>query len=48
MVDVDSFKWEALAAKAAAHARWVYRREARVLRRFEADATRCGARRRWS
>jgi polysaccharide biosynthesis protein PslH len=39
MVDVDSFKWEALAREAAGPRRWVYRREARVLRRFEIEAT---------
>jgi sugar transferase (PEP-CTERM/EpsH1 system associated) len=40
MVDVDSFKWEALAAVSPGPRRWLYRREARVLRRFEAEATR--------
>lgn len=40
MVDVDSFKWEALAREGQGPRRWLYRREARVLRRFEAEATR--------
>ena len=40
MVDVDSFKWEALAAHVRGPRRWLYRREARLLRRFEADVTR--------
>jgi sugar transferase (PEP-CTERM/EpsH1 system associated) len=40
MVDVDSFKWEALAASGRGPRSWIYRREARVLRRFEIDATR--------
>ncbi len=40
MVDVDSFKWEALAASGWGPRAWIYRREARVLRRFEIDATR--------
>jgi sugar transferase (PEP-CTERM/EpsH1 system associated) len=40
MVDVDSFKWEAMARDRRGPLQWVYRREARVLRRFEADATR--------
>lgn len=40
MVDVDSAKWAALAETAPAPLSWVYRREARVLRRFEAIATR--------
>jgi sugar transferase (PEP-CTERM/EpsH1 system associated) len=39
MVDVDSEKWKALAAVSSAPLSWVYRREARVLRQFEADAT---------
>jgi sugar transferase (PEP-CTERM/EpsH1 system associated) len=38
MVDVDSFKWETLAEHAALPARYVYGREARLLRRFEATA----------
>jgi glycosyltransferase involved in cell wall biosynthesis len=40
MVDVDSFKWETLAAQVGGLRRWLYRREARLLRRFEAEATR--------
>jgi polysaccharide biosynthesis protein PslH len=40
MVDVDSYKWEALAREVTGPRRWVYHREARVLRRFEAEATR--------
>ena len=40
MVDVDSFKWEALADTGWGPRTWIYRREARVLRRFEAEATR--------
>jgi polysaccharide biosynthesis protein PslH len=40
MVDVDSFKWEALGREGQGPRRWLYRREARVLRRFEAEATR--------
>ena len=40
MVDVDSFKWEALAREGRGPLRWVHRREARLLRRFEAAATR--------
>ncbi len=40
MVDVDSFKWEALASRASAPRGWVYRREARTLRQFEVKATR--------
>ena len=40
MVDVDSFKWEELAAKSRGPRRWVYRREARLLRRFESEAAR--------
>jgi sugar transferase (PEP-CTERM/EpsH1 system associated) len=40
MVDVDSFKWEALAEHVRGVRRWLYRREARLLRRFEAEATR--------
>jgi sugar transferase (PEP-CTERM/EpsH1 system associated) len=40
MVDVDSFKWEGLAEASPGPRAWLYRREARVLRRFEANATR--------
>ncbi len=40
MVDVDSFKWEALGREGRGPRSWIYRREARVLRRFEAAATR--------
>jgi sugar transferase (PEP-CTERM/EpsH1 system associated) len=40
MVDVDSFKWEALGREAWGPRSWIHRREARVLRRFEAAATR--------
>jgi sugar transferase (PEP-CTERM/EpsH1 system associated) len=40
MVDVDSAKWSALADSAAVPLAWVYAREARVLRRFEAAAAR--------
>jgi sugar transferase (PEP-CTERM/EpsH1 system associated) len=39
MVDVDSVKWEQLAAGARGLRRWIYRREARTLRAFEAEAT---------
>jgi sugar transferase (PEP-CTERM/EpsH1 system associated) len=38
MVDVDSLKWEALAKSASMPMAWLYRREARVLRRFEVYA----------
>jgi sugar transferase (PEP-CTERM/EpsH1 system associated) len=38
MVDVDSAKWSALADVTRGPLRWVYRREARVLRAFEAYA----------
>ena len=38
MVDVDSAKWSALAVTAALPLSWIYRREATVLRRFEAMA----------
>lgn len=38
MVDVDSAKWAALAESAAAPLSWIYRREATVLRRYEAMA----------
>ena len=41
MVDVDSFKWESLGRGAWSPRRWVYRREARTLGRFESKA--CGA-----
>jgi glycosyltransferase involved in cell wall biosynthesis len=40
MVDVDSEKWAALARTARPPLRWVYAREARLLARFEAAATR--------
>jgi sugar transferase (PEP-CTERM/EpsH1 system associated) len=40
MVDVDSFKWESLATHVRGVRRWLYRREARVLRHFETRATR--------
>lgn len=39
MVDVDSAKWTALAEVSSGPMGWVYRREARVLRQFEAYAT---------
>jgi sugar transferase (PEP-CTERM/EpsH1 system associated) len=35
MIDVDSEKWAALADTAGMPMRWIYRREARLLRRFE-------------
>ena len=38
MVDVDSAKWSTLGATAPLPRRWVYRREARCLARFEASA----------
>ena len=38
MVDVDSGKWEQLAKLSQPPLRWIYRREARTLRRFEASA----------
>jgi sugar transferase (PEP-CTERM/EpsH1 system associated) len=38
MVDVDSAKWAALAATLSGPRRWVFAREARVLRRFEGAA----------
>lgn len=38
MVDVDSVKWEQLASVSRGLFRWVYRREARTLRAFEATA----------
>jgi sugar transferase (PEP-CTERM/EpsH1 system associated) len=40
MVDVDSQKWSTLAARTAGPRRWIFNREARVLGRFEAVATR--------
>lgn len=40
MVDVDSFKWDALARQGRGVWRWMYAREGRLLRRFEAAATR--------
>src|SRR5262249_53272267 len=40
MVDVDSAKWQALAAATSGPRSWVYAREARLLRRFEAAAAR--------
>jgi sugar transferase (PEP-CTERM/EpsH1 system associated) len=40
MVDVDSLKWKALASRSAPPMRWIYRREARLLAVFEAEATR--------
>ena len=40
MVDVDSAKWADMAGKAAFPKSWIYTREARVLRAFEADAAR--------
>ena len=43
MVDVDSLKWESLAEETAWPRSWIYRREARVLRPFEVDATRAAA-----
>jgi polysaccharide biosynthesis protein PslH len=39
MVDVDSVKWDHLADVSRGPLRWVYRREARTLRAFEAVAT---------
>ncbi|HYN08811.1 MAG TPA: TIGR03087 family PEP-CTERM/XrtA system glycosyltransferase [Vicinamibacterales bacterium] len=38
MVDVDSVKWERLAKVTRGPVRWIYRREARTLRAFEAAA----------
>jgi sugar transferase (PEP-CTERM/EpsH1 system associated) len=38
LVDVDSNKWMALAVSAPLPKRWLYRREARFLARFERDA----------
>ena len=43
MLDVDSEKWAALAVTAAPPKRWVYGREARLLRSFEATAARKAA-----
>jgi glycosyltransferase involved in cell wall biosynthesis len=43
MVDVDSEKWRSLEASAHFPRNWVFRREARLLRRFEALATRRAA-----
>src|SRR5690606_34666751 len=43
MVDVDSAKWEALARVTAPPKSWIYRREARVLGRFEAEASRAAS-----
>jgi sugar transferase (PEP-CTERM/EpsH1 system associated) len=40
MVDVDSAKWRALAVTTSGPRSWVYAREARLLRRFEAAAAR--------
>jgi sugar transferase (PEP-CTERM/EpsH1 system associated) len=40
MVDVDSAKWEQLAARTRGLRRWIYRREARTLRAFEISAAR--------
>ena len=40
MVDVDSEKWQTLGQTARIPLRWVYQREARVLRAFEQEATR--------
>lgn len=40
MVDVDSEKWAALARSGQGPKRWVFRREARVLARFESRAAR--------
>lgn len=43
LVDVDSEKWRQLAERASVPLRWVYRREARLLRRFEGEAVRRAA-----
>lgn len=43
MVDVDSAKWDAIARVSRLPMRWIYAREARVLRTFEAVATRAAA-----
>jgi sugar transferase (PEP-CTERM/EpsH1 system associated) len=40
MVDVDSAKWSRLADEQLGLKQWIYRREARTLRRFEADIAR--------
>jgi glycosyltransferase involved in cell wall biosynthesis len=40
LVDADSMKWADLAAKAIGPMSWIYRREARLLSRFEAQAVR--------
>ena len=40
MVDVDSEKWKALSLRTSPPMSWIYRREARVLARFEAEAAR--------
>jgi polysaccharide biosynthesis protein PslH len=40
MVDVDSLKWSSLAAKSSAPLAWLYKREARLLGRFERTITR--------
>jgi polysaccharide biosynthesis protein PslH len=40
MVDVDSFKWETMGNQRRGPRRWIYHREAGVLRRFEVKATR--------
>jgi len=40
MVDVDSAKWQLLATKTRGPLRWIYRREARTLQVFEAEASR--------
>jgi sugar transferase (PEP-CTERM/EpsH1 system associated) len=40
MVDVDSEKWKALSLRTSPPMSWIYRREARVLSRFEAKAAR--------
>jgi sugar transferase (PEP-CTERM/EpsH1 system associated) len=43
MVDVDSAKWQLLSTRSRWPLRWIYRREARTLSRFEAHATRRAA-----
>jgi sugar transferase (PEP-CTERM/EpsH1 system associated) len=40
MVDVDSEKWKALSLRTSPPMSWIYRREARVLAYFEAEAAR--------